>query len=63
MEDITTKIHNKKVEIENYQGCLDRYFQEKGRGRWYDMGRRRLDELNRELDILIQEANITICPL
>ncbi len=44
-DDLATRVAKKKAEIEHYKGVLERY----GRGRWYDMGRRHLAELEQEL--------------
>lgn len=49
IEDLATRVAKKRKEIENYEGVLDRY----GRGRWYNSGRRRLEELQKELDDLL----------
>lgn len=48
------RIEEKKAEIEHYKGVLERY----GSGRWYDQGRRHLEELERELDDLIKQENL-----
>lgn len=53
MTDINEKIKQKKEEIENYQGVLDRY----GSGRWMDQGRRRLAELKEQLVALQASAS------
>ena len=45
---IMKTIEEKKKEIEDYKGVLERY----GMGRWRDMGRRHLDDLKEELRIL-----------
>lgn len=42
------EVEEKKKEIEHYKGVLARY----GSGRWYDQGRRHLEELERELEDL-----------
>lgn len=42
------KIEAKKAEVANYERILREYRS----GRWYDMGRRRLDELKQELSDL-----------
>lgn len=47
-------IEEKKAEIEHYKEVLKRY----GVGRWYDQGRRHLEELERELDELIKQENL-----
>lgn len=53
MNDVN-KIEEKKAQIEHYKGVLARY----GSGRWYDMGRRHLAELEAELEVLIAEENL-----
>ena len=53
MNDVN-KIEAKKAQIEHYKGVLARY----GSGRWYDMGRRHLAELEAELEVLIAEENL-----
>ena len=40
----------KKVEIERYEKLIDTY----GRGRWYWLYRRRLDEMKAELEQLVK---------
>ena len=45
IKDLGEKIAVKEAEIEHYKGVLDRY----GSGRWLDMGRRHLAELEAEL--------------
>lgn len=45
------KVEEKKAEIENYKRLIDEY----GRGRWYWKYRRRLEELETELEVLIAE--------
>ena len=45
---ITEEIQNKIKEIEHYKGVLERY----GSGRWTDMGRRHLTELQAQLKLL-----------
>lgn len=49
------KIIEKRKEITEYEGVLDRYSQKSGSHRWYWMGRRKLDELNIELTVLLNE--------
>ena len=53
MNDVN-KIEEKKAQIEHYKGVLARY----GSGRWMDMGRRHLAELEAELEVLIAEENL-----
>lgn len=43
-EDLATQVAKKKAEIEHYKGVLSRYI-----GRWYDQGRRHLEDLEAEL--------------
>lgn len=45
--DIVEKITAKQAEIANYERILQGY-----RGRWYDQGRRHLEELKAELSAL-----------
>lgn len=52
---IEKKIEDKKAEIEHYKGVLARYQS----GRWYDMGRRHLEELEQELKLLEGYKNET----
>lgn len=52
---LTEQINLKRLEIEHYKGVLHRY----GSGRWLDMGRRHLAELESELDALNQQLLIT----
>lgn len=52
-KDLATRVAEKEAEIENYKGVLDRY----GHGRWYNYGRRRLEELEEELRVLKNEVN------
>lgn len=47
------KIEAKKAEVANYERILREYRS----GRWYDMGRRRLEELKRELAELETELD------
>ena len=50
------KITAKKAEIANYERILSEY-----RGRWYDQGRRHLEELNVELaQLKAQEVEPTL---
>lgn len=48
-KDLETKIAEKQAEIEHYKGCLDRAFP----SRWYNSGRRHLEDLEQELKDLI----------
>ena len=52
-KDLATRVAEKEAEIEHYKGCLDRYFQDKGHGRWYDSGKRHLADLEQELKDLL----------
>ena len=49
--NIEEKIKQKQAEIEHYVGVLERY----SSGRWYDMGRRHMDELKEEYKMLQEE--------
>ena len=42
------EIEKKQQDIENYKGILDRY----GSGRWYNLGRRNLEDKEQELKVL-----------
>ena len=44
-KDLATRVAEKEAEMEHYKGCLERY----GHGRWYNAGRRHLEELQQEL--------------
>lgn len=52
-KDLATRVAEKEAEIEHYKGCLDRYFQNSGTGRWYNSGRRHLEELEEQLKELL----------
>ena len=54
-EDHAELLASKKKQVSDYESILQRYGEEKGGGRWYDMGRRRLEELRQELDALEQK--------
>lgn len=49
-------IEEKKAEIANYERILAAYY-----GRWYDQGRRHLEDLKRELhDLETNHADVTV---
>jgi hypothetical protein len=50
--NIEEKIAEQKAKIEHYEGVIKRY----ASGRWYDMGRRHMEELREELRTLEAEA-------
>lgn len=52
-KDLATMVAEKEAEIENYKDVLDRY----GHGRWYNYGKRRLEELETELKVIKDEAD------
>lgn len=51
-----TEVEAKKKEVEHYEGVLQRY----GAGRWYDQGRRHLEDLKNELKALEETCSQSI---
>lgn len=52
---LAQQIANKKQEIKNYEGVLERYRQDKGQARWYNYGVRSLENLHDELAALLKK--------
>ena len=48
-------VEEKKLEIANYERILAAY-----RGRWYDQGKRHLEDLKRELQDLESHAEVAV---
>ena len=58
---IEKQIEEKQEEIEHYKGVLKRYAQEqRGSGRWMNMGLQHLEELENQLKELQQKQQDTI---